>query len=403
MDDAASDLYLKPGEERRLRAGHLWVFSNEVDTGRSPLQALEPGAPVCLRGADGRALGSAYVNPHSLICARLVSRDPRHRLDESLLVHRLKVALALRERLFPGPFYRLVHGEADGLPGLVVDRYGDACVAQINTAGMERAAEAIVDALRRVVRPTHLLLRCDTAVRGLEGLDSYVRWVEGEGPERLAVEENGARFEVPAVTGQKTGWYYDQAANRARLARHVRGARVLDLYSYVGGWGIQAALAGAAHVLAVDSSREAVAQLERNAALNGVEDRVEARGGDVLEVLAALREGGERFDVVVADPPAFIKRRRDQRKGESMYRRLNQMAMQVLARDALLVSASCSAHLEEAALQRLLLAAGRHLERTLQVLEYGSQSPDHPVHPAIPETRYIKALFARVLPAATSP
>lgn len=399
MAEGITELYLKSGEDRRLRAGHPWIFSNEVDTRRSPLQALEPGAPVRVLAAGGRPLGTGYGNPHSLICVRLLSRDPSMALDESLLVHRLNVALSLRQRLFAVPCYRLVHGEADGLPGLVVDRFGPVCVVQINTAGMERLRDALLSALERVVRPEHMLLRCDSPMRALEGLDSYVAWARGEGPTSLTVEESGARFTVPAATGQKTGWYYDQAANRARLARYAAGARVLDLYCYAGAWGVQAARAGAAAVLAVDSSREALAQAEVNAVANGVGGRLEARCGDVLEVLEQLRSAGERFDVVVTDPPAFIKRRKDQRQGQGMYRRVNQAAMQVLARDGLLVAASCSAHLAEPDLQRIVLAAGRHLDRSLQVLEYGGQGPDHPVHPAIPETRYIKALFTRVLPS----
>lgn len=399
MAEGITELYLKSGEDRRLRAGHPWIFSNEVDTRRSPLQALEPGAPVRVRAAGGRPLGTGYGNPHSLICVRLLSRDPSMALDESLLVHRLNVALSLRARLYATPCYRLVHGEADGLPGLVVDRFAAVCVVQINTAGMERLRDALLNALERVVRPEHVLLRCDSPMRALEGLDSSVAWARGEGPATLTVEEDGAWFTVPAVTGQKTGWYYDQAANRARLARYAAGARVLDLYCYAGAWGVQAARAGAVAVLAVDSSREALAQAAGNAVANGVAGRFEARCGDALEVLEQLRAAGERFDVVVVDPPAFIKRRKDQRQGQGMYRRLNQAAMQVLAKDGLLVSASCSAHLAETDLQRIVLAAGRHLDRSLQVLEYGGQGPDHPVHPAIPETRYIKALFARVLPS----
>ncbi len=398
-----SDLFLKKGEDRRLRAGHLWVFSNEVDTGRSPLTALAPGQPVIVRAHNGRAIGCGYANPHSLICARLVSRGTEHGLGESLLVHRLKVALSLRERLYSTPFYRLVHGEGDGLPGLVVDRFGDTVVAQINTAGMEQVREAIVTALERVIAPAHILLRCDSPMRELEGLDRYVAWADEEGPETLAVMENGAHFTVPAVTGQKTGWYYDHGANRAHLLPWVGGRRVLDLFSYAGAWGIEAACAGADAVLTVDASREACDAAVNNAEANGVGDRVDVACGDVFDVLAALREDRERFDVVIADPPAFIKRRKDRRNGLAAYRRLNQAAMQVLARDGLLVSASCSAHLDEQDFLRTLLGAARHLDRSLQVTAFGQQGPDHPVHPAIPETRYIKAIFARVLHADSSP
>ena len=402
-EPASKELILKRGEERRLRAGHLWVFSNEVDVARTPLAAFEPGEEAILRAQGGKPLGRVYVNPHSLICARLFSRAADRSLGESLLVHRLNVALSLRRRLFDGTCYRLVHGEADGLPGLVVDRFGDVTVAQINTAGMERHIDALVTALRRVIGSEHVLLRCDAAIRELEGLERYVRWADTEGPEQLRIEENGARFEAPSVTGQKTGWYYDHAANRARLQRMVHGARVLDLFSYVGAWGIEAAVAGAADVTTVDASSDAADWVGHNAELNDVDDRVTVACGDVFEVLGALREDHERFDVVVADPPAFIKRRKDYRRGLEAYQRLNRLCLQVLAKDGLLVSASCSAQLREADFVSAMLRAARHVDRSMQIVEFGQQGPDHPVHPAIPETRYIKAAFARVLPADSNP
>ncbi|MCS4502962.1 class I SAM-dependent rRNA methyltransferase [Arhodomonas aquaeolei] len=402
MDDF-QDLFLKKGEDRRLRAGHLWVFSNEVDTARSPLATLTPGAPVTIRAQGGRVIGSGYANPHSLICARLVSRGQVRALDESMLVHRLNVALSLRERLFDRPFYRLVHGEGDGLPGLVVDRFGDVAVVQVNTAGMEAVRDAVVAALQRVIAPAHILLRCDAAIRELEGLERYVSWAGPPGPETLTVEENGVTFQVPAASGQKTGWYYDHRANRAAIAPWVKGARVLDLFSYAGGWGIQAAAAGAAEVLTVDASRDACEAAAGNAEANGLDDRVSVACGDVLDVLQALRADRERFDVVIADPPAYIKRRRDRRNGLKAYRRLNQAALQVLEPDGLLASASCSAHLDEQDFLATLLGSARHLDRSLQVIGFGQQGPDHPVHPAIPETRYIKAVFARMLLADTTP
>ncbi len=391
-------LRLKKNEERRLRAGHLWVYSNEVDTRATPLKAFEPGEPVLIQAHNGKPLGSGYVNPNSLICARLVSRDPRYRLDRSLLVHRFQVALSLRERLFDTPFYRLVYGEADGLPGLVVDRYDDLFVVQCNTAGMERVRDDILEALHRVFRPRGVLLRNDSGVRALEGLDRYVATV-GEVPEETGVVEQGARFGIALQQGQKTGWFFDQRMNRTRLCDYVAGRRVLDLFSYVGAWGVRAALAGAAQVLCVDASAQALARVRDNAARNGVGERVATEPGDAFEALSALRARGERFDVVVLDPPAFIKRRKDTKAGEQAYHRLNQLGMQVLAKDGLLVSASCSQHLAEDHLQRILLQTSRHLDRQLQVLERGQQGPDHPVHPAIPETRYLKALFCRVLPA----
>lgn len=390
-------LVLKKNEERRLRSGHLWVYSNEVDVMRSPLHDFEPGQPVVIQASNGKVLGTGYINPHSLICARLVSRDPKHQLGKSLLVHRLNIALSLRERLFDKPCYRLVYGESDGLPGLIVDRFNDVLVAQINTAGMEAVREAIIAALEKVIRPRAILLRNDTPAREQEGLPKEHEAVLGEVPETVEIEENNSRFEVPLLTGQKTGWFYDHRMNRARVQHYARGLRVLDLFSYIGGWGIEAAVAGAREVVCADSSSTALDGVARNAVLNAVEGKVTTIQGDVFEALKALRADRERFDLVIADPPAFIKRKKDASRGLEAYRRLNQQAMQLLDRDGVLVSASCSHHLQEERLKGLLLQSARHLDRNLQLLERGHQGPDHPVHPAIPETEYIKCLITRVV------
>lgn len=394
-----SPLRLKKNEHRRLRAGHLWVFSNQVDIAQTPLGNFTAGDLVRVEESNGRALGTGYVNPRSLICARLVSRDPALILNRSLLVHRLNVALALRARLYAAPYYRLVYGEGDGLPGLVVDRYGDALVAQITTAGMERQREQIVDALVKVLSPRTIVFRNDAPVRELEGLDLYVERVLGETPELAEIPEGGAVFRAPVDEGQKTGWYYDQRDNRLRLAPLAKSMRVLDVFSYAGAWGVQAAAAGADKVICVDSSAAALSLATTNSDANGVAERVETQQGDAFEVLAAMRAERERFDVVVLDPPAFIKRKKDYKQGAVAYRRLNQMAMQLLQRDGILVSASCSYHLSRAALEDIVLQSARHLDRSCQVLYQGYQGPDHPVHPAIPETAYLKAIFARVLPA----
>ena len=391
-------LRLNKNEDRRLRAGHVWVFSNEVDTRATPLAQFQPGDPVLIEDAAGHVLGSGYVNPHALICARLVSRDPKYILDQSLLTHRLNIALSLRERLFDAPYYRLAFGDSDGLPGLVVDRYGDVLVAQITTAGMERLKSEIVAALVKVVAPRAILFRNDTATRELEGLASYVETAHGEAPETIVLEENGVKFSVPLHTGQKTGWFYDQRENRARFRHYVKGARVLDVFSYLGAWGVQAAAAGAASVLCVDSSPKAVEGIRHNAGLNNLEDKVAVEREDAFEMLRRLRAARERFDVVVIDPPAFIKRKKDIKEGTQAYQRLNQMAMQVLSRDGFLVSCSCSYHLHRDDLRDILLKGSRHIDRFLEILEEGHQGPDHPVHPAIPETAYLKAFFARLLP-----
>jgi len=403
MTQDISSLWLKRGEDRRIKAGHLWVFSNEIDTQRSHLRDYAPGQSVVLRSHSGKALAAAYINPHSLICARVVSRDPERTLGEALLTHRLNVALSLRQRFYDTPHYRLVHGDADGLSGLVIDRYGDTCVVQPNTAGMENVLEHIVTALQRVIAPRHILIRADSSLRELEGLENYVRWVDGDGPEHLEIEENGCHFRASASEGQKTGWYYDHRANRARLAPYVKGARVLDVFSYVGAWGVQALAAGASQATCVDSSTAALDRAQENAVLNGKGDALTTIEGDAFTVLKALREERERYDVVIIDPPAFVKRRKDLKNGLAGYRRINQLAMQVMEKDGVLISASCSSHVSADGLLKEVLGGARHLDRSLQVVEFGQQAPDHPEHAAIVESRYLKAWFTRVLPAWSLP
>ena len=391
-------LTLKKNEERRLLAGHLWVYSNEVDTRKTPLPAFEPGGAVNIESSAGRSLGTGYINPHSLICARLVSRRTGAVFDEAFFVNRLRTALALREALYRQPYYRLVYGEGDGLPGLIVDRYGEVLVMQITTAGMEHCKAEILGALHRVLDIKGVLLRNDTPVRELEQLDSSVETL-GEVPTWVQLEEGRVRFEVPLGEGQKTGWFFDQRSNRLAMHKYVAGRRVLDVFSYIGAWGLQAARAGATEVCCVDSSAPARELLQCNAAANGLEARVQVEGGDAVEVIGALQAANRQFDVVMVDPPAFIKRRKDIPGGEGAYHRLNRQVLQLLAPGGFLISSSCSMHLAAERLQQLLLRAARDSGRRLQVLERGFQAMDHPVHPAIPETAYLKTLFCRVLPA----
>ena len=391
-------LRLKANADRRLRAGHLWVYSNEIDVAVTPLNAFEAGDQAILEAAGGKPLGIVALSPNNLICARLLSRDVKHVLDKSLLVHRLNVALSLRERLFDQPCYRLVYGDSDLLPGLVVDRFFDILVVQLASATMERHKDDVLAALIQVIKPSGILLKNDSAARDAEGLERYVDTAFGVVPEWVALEENGVKFEAPVIEGQKTGWFYDHRMNRARLAPYVKGKRVLDLFSYIGGWGVQAAAFGASEVFCVDASAFALDGVERNATLNGCAEKVTCVEGDVFAALRELKAAEERFDVVIADPPAFIKRKKDIKNGEAAYRRLNETAMRLLNKDGILVSASCSMHLDEDNLQNILLTSARHLDRNIQLLERGAQGPDHPVHPAIAETRYIKSLTCRLLP-----
>jgi len=386
-------LKLKPREDKRLRAGHAWIFSNEVNVGATPLKAFAPGSLARVESDRGRPLGIAYVNPSALICARLLTRDTHAAIDRSWLQARVHQAVALRERLFPTPHYRAVFGESDGLPGLVVDRFGDMLAVQLNTAGMEALREPLLAAMEAELSPRTLVLRNDSPMRELEGLPQHVE-VLGPPPGEVEVCEGPARFALRPEAGQKTGWYFDQRDNRLRLGRYVADARVLDVFSYVGAWGVQAALAGARAVTCLDSSAEALQGASDNAQRNGV--AVETRQGRALDELKAMAAAGERFDVVVLDPPALVKRRRDLPQGAEHYARLNRAAMQLLGEDGFLVSASCSQHMAGDHLQRLLAREARALGRGLQVLERCGQGADHPVHPAMPETAYLKAFYCRV-------
>ncbi len=392
-------LKLKRGEDRRLRAGHLWIFSNEVDTAATPLTQFEPGAAVQVHSDRDQFLGFAYVNPRTLIAARIVGRDAAYPLDASLLVHRLRVALGLRERLYREPYYRLVFGESDGLPGLVVDRYGDLLVAQSGTAGIDRLRQDIEAALLKVVQTKTVVWKNDSGARELEGIPRTTGvWSNGDwvaAPADVTVREQGLAFTAPLAEGQKTGWFYDQAANRERLRRYLpAGARVLDVCSYVGAWAITALKAGGSAASCVDSSATALEYVARNAAANGV--TVEGIKSDAFDALKSLQDGGARFDVVILDPPAFAKRKKDTLQAQAAYRKLNQLALPLIDRDGILVSCSCSYHMGADELLAAIQSAARHTSRFVQVLEQGGQSPDHPVHPAIPETRYLKSFFCRV-------
>lgn len=389
-------LQIKRGQERRLLVGHLWIYSNEVDTKATPLKSFAVGQLVDVRRFDGKKLGTAYINPNTLICARIVDRSSVSEMDKSWFVARIQEALSLREKVYPQPFYRLIHAESDFLPGLIVDRYGKHLVVQINTQGMEQVKDSLIAALDEVIDPDTILLRNDASSRQQENLSDENIWVKGD-LSSVEIVENETRFEIPIARGQKTGWFYDHRDNRRRLQGLVAGAEMLDVFSYLGGWGIQAAKAGAKRVTCIDASAFATDLIAKNAVLNGLDDKVECLTGDAFEALKSLKFSGKSFDVIVLDPPAFIKRKKDMEQGEKAYQRANNLAVELLRPNGYLVSASCSHHLEEQALQRIVLRAAQKHGRRLQVLSRGDQALDHPVHPAIPETRYIKTLFCRVL------
>lgn len=390
-------LRLKRGEERRIRSGHLWVYSNEVDTAATPLKTLAPGGEVVVEDSRGKALGRAYANPHSLICARLFSRDPNQSLDRAFLQKQIAQAISLREQLFEGGCYRAVFGDGDGLSGLVIDRFNDTFVIQSGTAGMDAVLDDIAAALDHLYQPKNIVVKSESAVREQEGLAPMVQALKGDLPVEVQLRENGVDYYAPLEEGQKTGWFYDHRAARRQILPLVAGARVLDVFSYCGAWGVLAAARGAESVTCVDSSARAMEFVQRNAQLNGVAERVT---GMQMEANAAMRElilQGQRFDVVIIDPPAFIKRKKDFKNGLAGYHAINELAMRLVEPGGMLVSASCSMHLSRDQLMDVVRSSGRHIDRFVQVFASEGQAEDHPVHPAIPETEYLKSIFARVL------
>jgi 23S rRNA (cytosine1962-C5)-methyltransferase len=393
------ELFLKKHEEKRLKQGHLWIFSNEIDNRRSPLNQFSVGEIVTVKDAQGKALGTAYINPNTLICARLLSRKADLKISGSFFKRRLSEALSLRQRLFDKPYYRLVFAESDGLPGLIIDRFGEVLSLQINTAGMERLKEQLISSLVDLLAPKAIVLKNDNASRQLEGLSMDSEVVYGQLPDEIVIEENQARYYIDILEGQKTGWFFDHRISRGCLAPLAAGQTLLDLFSYAGGWSIPAAMAGARQVVCVDSSEQALNNAQRSAALNQVDDKMDFVRSDVFDYLKRAREERLRFDIIVLDPPALIKRKKDFKAGFEAYRRLNHLALQVLNPHGILVSASCSHHLSRANLHDILRSSARHIDRHLLFFETAGQGPDHPIHPALAETEYLKTFFCSVSPS----
>jgi 23S rRNA (cytosine1962-C5)-methyltransferase len=382
---------LLPGGHRRAEGGHPWIYSNEVQMDAAA-KALTPGGLVTLKRADGRLLGVAMFNPHTLLAARLLDRDAARPIGRRFLLRRLERALKLREQLYRAPFYRLVHAEADGLPGLVIDRFGQVLVVQSNAAGMALLEPLIVEALTTLFEPEAIVLRNDSPARVMEGLGSEVRVAVGEVDAPVAVEENGVTFAADVLGGQKTGWFFDQRENRGFVAGLARGARVIDLYCYSGGFSVAAACGGAASVTGIDRSEGALALAGEAAACNKVDEICEFRRAEVFAEAASLGAGGERFDVVIADPPAFARSRRDVPAALRGYRKLARLAAGLAMPGGIVFLASCSHNVPAAdfaeAARRGLADAGR----IGRILREAGAGPDHPVHMALPESAYLKSL-----------
>ncbi len=380
---------IQPGRHKRAAAGHPWVFSNEIAMDAAA-KALPPGGLVRLDTANGEPLGIAMFNPHTLISARILARDPETGIGADFLARRLDAALGLREQLYPGGCYRLIHAEADGLPGTVIDRYGDVVAIQANTAGMDRLMPQLLEAVDRVLAPRVVVLRNDSHARRLEGLELYTKFAKGalEGP--AALTENGARYFADLEAGQKTGWFYDQRDNRAAVARLAAGRRVLDLYTYAGGFAVAAALGGARDVTAVDSSERALALAGKAAEANGVAVCCRAVRAEAFVELERLAGAGERFGIVIADPPAFVKSKKDLGQGARGYRKLARLSATVVAPGGFLFIASCSHHVDVPLFAEQVRRGLSDAGRGGRILRSTGAGADHPVHPHLPESAYLK-------------
>jgi 23S rRNA (cytosine1962-C5)-methyltransferase len=385
---ARPNICLKAREGRRARAGGPWIYSNEIvmDAGA---KSLAPGSVVTIKGDDGRTFGTFYFNGKSLIAARLLDHAADIAIDADFLTARIARALALRQRLFAQPYYRLVNSEGDGLPGLTIDRFGDVLVLQVTTAGMERLLDTLVSVVDRLLSPGSIILRNDSPARLLEGLETSVRSAKGEAG-RVVVEENGVRYFADLAGGQKTGWYFDQRDNRAFVAGLAKGASVLDAYSYVGGFALAAAKAGAREATGLDSSASAIALADESAAAN----RLPAKfvRGDVFEELERLAQAGEKFDIVVADPPPFVKAKKDLEPGAKAYRKLARLAARVTAPNGFLLLASCSHNISSERFSLECAGGIARAERTASLIRQAGAGLDHPIHPMLPESAYLKAL-----------
>lgn len=388
-------IYLKKNEERRLKAGHLWIFSNEIDTQKSPLKKFNAGELVVITTSNNKEVGIGYINPHTLLSVRLLTPNAKAQINENFFVQSFFRSLSLRESLFSQPYYRLVFGESDFLPGLIVDRYDDSLVLQLNTAGIEQLQTPIISALQKILAPKRIILRNDSSARTLEGLASNSEILIGD-DSPLMVEENIFKFTVPALEGQKTGWFYDQRPNRTRLSNYVKDKRVLDTFCYVGAWSIQAAAWGAREVHSVDSSKKALSWLMANAEQNNVAQKITTYPTDVFDQLKNFQINKEKFDVIVLDPPALIKKKKDLENGMLAYQRLNELAMSIIIDDGILITCSCSLHLSLEMLINVVRKAGVKMNKEVQIIDIGYQGSDHPIHPAIPETCYLKAVFCRI-------
>jgi 23S rRNA (cytosine1962-C5)-methyltransferase len=379
------------GHDRRLRGGSPWLFSNELQMDRAAKE-LGQGTIVRLAAHDGKAMALAFFNPHSLIAARILTRSTEATIDRSFIERRLRRALSLRERLYDEPYYRLVNAEADGLPGLIVDRFGAVLVVQVGSAGFELLGEALEEAMIGVTGATSIIYRNDTLGRELEGLPREGRTSGAPPPRPLELRENALTYLADVVEGQKTGWYYDQRQNRKFTAALAGGRTVLDLYSYTGGFGLAALAAGCRSAHLVDRSESALELARATAGRMDAADKVTCTAGEVFEIANDLSQGRQRFDIVVADPPPFARSRKDLPVALKAYQKLARIAAGLVEESGILCLACCSHNVPEDEFLKVSYAGIRMAGRSGPVIRRAGAGPDHPIHPALAESAYLKFL-----------
>jgi 23S rRNA (cytosine1962-C5)-methyltransferase len=390
---------LHPTQEKRLLAGHNWVFSNEIKEVRAEGEP-KPGDLAIIVTSTGHELGLCFYHPNSLIAGRMLTRSPKDVIDTEFFRKRLADAMAYREKVCPGEIaYRLCFGESDGIPGLVVDRYGSILVLQVLSAGIERRLDMIAAALDDLLKPKGIYLKNDHRTRALEGLPLECRTLSGSVPEKTPIVEGGLRFVAAIGEGQKTGHYFDQRDNRAFLRPYFAGRNVLDLYCYTGGFAINAAKGGAKSVFALDSSGPALALAKENAKLNGVEGTVSFDEGDAEQALESFAGSLQPFkpDMIVLDPPSLVPAKKHLPKALRLYSKLNAQAMKALPRGGLLATATCSHHVGREDFIKMLRDAQTKAQRAIRMIALRGQSADHPVLLAMPETEYLHFALLEIL------
>ncbi len=382
---------------RKVKAGYPWVFRSEVHNAKEA-DAIAPGTVVDFTREKGDFVGRGYYNPKPQLVGRIMTLKTEEKIEKFFIYHLIESAMAYRNKLFGQPFYRLIHAESDGMPGLIIDRFGDVLVAQVNTAGMENLWPHIESSLKSLLKPKAIVLKNDTPARETEGLAQGVSVVYGELPADLVtITEGNAQFAVDVKNGQKTGWFFDQRYNRAWAAELAKGGSLLDVFCHTGGFGIHAALNGASSVTFVDSSSEALQMVDRNTTLNNVAAKCENIEGKAFDVMEKLSHMGRKYDVVCVDPPAFVKSRKDLGPGMKGYQKLAILAAPLVERSGYLFFASCSHHAEVKDLLEIVSGGLAKSGRPFQLIKTAGASPDHPVHPMLPETGYLKALTFRFL------